>query len=83
MYAQVGESEGRFDDLVRYLTMARESLKERYIDTELVYSLAQVCVCVCDWARAVASLARWRREPTWAISLEWLARGSAGLCMHS
>ncbi len=38
---QVGESDSKFEDLVRYLTMARETLKERVIDTELVYSLAQ------------------------------------------
>jgi len=37
----VGEAEGRFEDLVKYLVMARDSLKERFIDTELVYSLAQ------------------------------------------
>ena len=38
---QIGESDSKFEDLVRYLNMARETLKERYIDTELVYSLAQ------------------------------------------
>lgn len=54
----VAEADGRFDDLVKYLTMARETLKERYIDTELVYSLAQVRVgstaCMQCCARAVS-----------------------------
>ncbi len=37
----MAEADLKYEDLVRYLTMARETLKERYIDTELVYSLAQ------------------------------------------
>ncbi len=38
---QIAQTDSKYEDLVRYLTMARETLKERYIDTELVYSLAQ------------------------------------------
>lgn len=32
---------GKFAELVRYLTMCRTKLKERFIDTELVYAMAQ------------------------------------------
>jgi protein-tyrosine-phosphatase len=35
------EAEGKFDDLVRFLEMARKSLKERAVDSALTYALAQ------------------------------------------
>jgi clathrin heavy chain len=35
------EREEQFDDLVRYLEMARKKVKERRIDTELIFSLAK------------------------------------------
>ena len=38
---RVAEREAKFDDLVRYLEMARKSVKERQIDSSLVYALAQ------------------------------------------
>lgn len=38
---RVARGEGKFNDLVRYLEMARKKLKERFIDTEMVYALAQ------------------------------------------
>lgn len=31
----------QYDDLVRFLEMARKKIKERFVDTELVYALAQ------------------------------------------
>jgi len=36
-----GEREGKFEDLVRFLEMARKGAKERAIDSALVYALAQ------------------------------------------
>ncbi len=36
-----GERESKFEDLVRYLEMARKGAKERAIDSALVYALAQ------------------------------------------
>ena len=38
---RAAEREGAFDDLVRFLEMARKSLKERALDSALVYALAQ------------------------------------------
>ena len=38
---RVAEREAKFDDLVRYLEMARKSVKERVVDSALVYALAQ------------------------------------------
>lgn len=35
------EAAGKFDDLVRFLEMARKTLKEKAIDSALVYALAQ------------------------------------------
>uniref|UniRef100_A0A7S1G8A3 Clathrin heavy chain n=2 Tax=Bicosoecida sp. CB-2014 TaxID=1486930 RepID=A0A7S1G8A3_9STRA len=35
------QAAGKYDDLVRFLQMARKKLKERFVDTELVYALAQ------------------------------------------
>mmetsp|Transcript_10294 Transcript_10294/g.24653 ORF Transcript_10294/g.24653 Transcript_10294/m.24653 type:complete len:1703 (-) Transcript_10294:71-5179(-) len=32
---------GQYDDLVRFLEMARQKVKERFVDTELVYALAR------------------------------------------
>jgi len=37
----VAEREAKFDDIVRYLEMARKSVKERVVDSALVYALAQ------------------------------------------
>jgi hypothetical protein len=39
---RAAEREGKFDDLVRYLEMARKNIKERSLDSALVYALAQV-----------------------------------------
>jgi clathrin heavy chain len=36
------EREGKFDDLVRYLKMARKHQKDQHLDSELVYSYARV-----------------------------------------
>ena len=38
---RVAEREAKFDDLVRYLEMARKSVKERVVDSALVYALSQ------------------------------------------
>jgi len=38
---KVAEREAKFEDLVRYLEMARKVVKERVVDSALVYSLAQ------------------------------------------
>jgi len=38
---RAAEADGRFDDLVRFLEMARKTLKERAVDSALVYALAQ------------------------------------------
>lgn len=35
------ERQGKFEDLIRYLTMARSLKKDKFIDCELVYSLAR------------------------------------------
>ena len=43
-YLQVIEAsstQGAWEDLVRFLTMARKEIKDRVVDTELVYALAQ------------------------------------------
>ncbi|CAK8987762.1 Clathrin heavy chain 1 [Durusdinium trenchii] len=36
------EREDQWEDLVRFLTMARKKIKERTIDTELIFSLAKI-----------------------------------------
>ena len=44
MYSKVinaAEMEGKFEDLIRYLTMARQLKKDKFIDCELVYALAR------------------------------------------
>lgn len=38
---KAAEREGRFEDAVRFIEMARKTLKERTIDSALVYALAQ------------------------------------------
>ena len=38
---RIAEGEGKFEDLVRYLEMARKTLKERAVDSALTYALAQ------------------------------------------
>jgi len=38
---RVSEADCKFDDLVRFLEMARKTLKERAIDSALIYALAQ------------------------------------------
>uniref|UniRef100_A0A7S4QZJ1 Clathrin heavy chain n=1 Tax=Alexandrium monilatum TaxID=311494 RepID=A0A7S4QZJ1_9DINO len=38
---QVAEREENFEELVRFLTMARQSVKDQYVDTELVYAYAK------------------------------------------
>lgn len=37
----VGKDAGAWEDMVRFLTMARDEIKDRVVDTELVYALAQ------------------------------------------
>ena len=41
MVIPAAESGGFYDDLVRFLLMARKSVKDQYVDTELVYSYAK------------------------------------------